>query len=123
MLLRHAASLVWHQKFDATFDDPNGPHRMGADRKRIGWSSRHISRVSLPSRWRDRSRCATPLPGYGSSTASTTKRVSRAGGAELRLLEVHDVDHSYVVPRTYATIDGDMYPLWTTAGRCFGPSR
>ena len=38
VLLRHAASLVWHQKFDATFDDPNGPHRMGADRKEIGWS-------------------------------------------------------------------------------------
>ena len=34
----------------------------------------------------------------------------RAGGAELRLLEVHDVDHGYVVPCTYATLNGRHVP-------------
>ena len=29
VLLRHAASLAWHPKFDATFADPNGPHLCG----------------------------------------------------------------------------------------------
>ena len=111
VLLRHAASLVWHQKFDATFDDPNGPHRMGADRKEIGWSiethQQGFVAVEVARPITLRHAVARVRLEY---TCVDDEACFRAGGAELRLLEVHDVDHGYVVPRTYATINGRHVP-------------
>ena len=111
VLLRHAASLVWHQKFDATFDDPNGPHRMGADRKEIGWSiethQQGFVAVEVARPITPRHAVARVRLEY---TCVDDEACFRAGGAELRLLEVHDVDHGYVVPRTYATINGRHVP-------------
>ena len=111
MLLRHAASLVWHQKFDATFDDPNGPCRMGADRKEIGWSieahQQGFVAVEVARPITPRHAVARVRLEY---TCVDDEACFRAGGAELRLLEVHDVDHGYVVPRTYATINGRHVP-------------
>ena len=111
VLLRHAASLVWHQKFDATFDDPNGPCRMGADRKEIGWSiethQQGFVAVEVARPITPRHAVARVRLEY---TCVDDEACFRAGGAELRLLEVHDVDHGYVVPRTYATINGRHVP-------------
>ena len=111
VLLRHAASLVWHQKFDATFAVPNGPHRMGVDRKEIGWSieGHQLGFVSVLVE-----RPITPRHAVArvrlEYTCVDDEACFRAGAAELRLLEVHDVDHGYVVPRTYATINGRHVP-------------
>ena len=94
VLLRHAASLVWHQKFDATFDDPNGPCRMGADRKEIGWSiethQQGFVAVEVARPITPRHAVARVRLEY---TCVDDEACFRAGGATLRLLEVHDVDH------------------------------
>ena len=112
VLLRHAASLVWHQKFDATFADPNGPHRMGVDRKEIGWS---IEGHQLGFVWVLVERPITPRHAVArvrlEYTCVDDCACFKAGGAELRLWAVDDDDEAhYVVPRTYATINRRHVP-------------
>ena len=100
VLLRHAASLVWHQKFDATFAVPNGPHRMGVDRKEIGWSieGHQLGFVSVLVE-----RPITPRHAVArvrlEYTCVDDCACFKAGGAELRLWAVDDDDEAHYVVR------------------------
>ena len=84
---------------------------MGADRKEIGWSiethQQGFVAVEVARPITPRHAVARVRLEY---TCVDDEACFRAGGAELRLLEVHDVDHGYVVPRTYATINGRHVP-------------
>ena len=117
-VLRHIAQIAYWPRFDARFQDPDGPHRMGEDRREIGWSVDVHRRGFVAVTVRD-----PILPRHGvvavelAYTAIDDGAVVRVGGASLCFEEDVAVDDDdddaaagFEVPVTYARLDGFHVP-------------
>ena len=120
VVLQDIAKAAYWPRFAPTFLAPDGPHRLGDDRREIGWSiERHYQGFVAVT-------VAEPiLPRHGvvaleiAYTAIDDGAVFRVGAAALRMEELlhEDLDEAQSAPQTYAVLDGRHVPELDDAWR------